>query len=345
MYKKSLFLGGVFLFSGLTSNVLAAEIASQIGKSFEGPTRYQFSPRMTIQEAGMPESHATGTTKFLLKDVSLKGVPEDVDMRDIVAKYVDTTVSFNSLSALTESLTRTLRNEGYILSQVILPPQKVKGGRVQLHVINGYIDQILYEGDKELVDARVERILEKVHHARPLIRAELERQLMLVAGLPGVDISVVFRASKTVSGASDMFVTFKEDAGRLTVGNSNNTKQLGPWQGFFDGHMENVFGNNSSINIARAHSFVDKRTQFISGTYKHPLTDDELMLVFKGQMSKTNPGRDLAILKLRNTFKSVSLGLTYPLILGRHSRLDSGINLTVSDNERRHTGGQWISDL
>ena len=50
-------------------------------------------------------------------------------------------VSLADVFRLADELTLCIRNEGYVLSRVIVPPQNIRDGAVQLRVVEGYVAQ------------------------------------------------------------------------------------------------------------------------------------------------------------------------------------------------------------
>ena len=205
------------------------------------------------------------------------------------------------------------------------------------HVVHGSIHEIIPLGDKDIMSPRIEALLAEIKDQHPVSKDVLERNLMLISQLPGVDIKVVFKAPEGETAGTDMYITFHKDYGSFEGGISNDsTKYLGPWQGNVQGRLENLFGFNSRLTLLGAHSIDTHEMQFFSTGIQLPLMNDGLYFNIKAQISRTHPGDSLAALRLRNTFKSVSLGFTYPFILERHHRLDGGISLVFAENESFH---------
>ena len=104
---------------------------------------------------------------------------------------------------IVDSLTARYRNDGYILSQVVVPAQSVEHGVIRLQAIEGYIADVRVEGGDADLRARVGRYGEKIRAIRPLTAAALERYVLLLNDLPGVRVHAVLAPAST-PGASEL---------------------------------------------------------------------------------------------------------------------------------------------
>lgn len=334
---KQLFWAFAFIFFtvGLYPSQGYAEIASQIGQQYKQPLQQKSIPYSIEAPELLEETDPDLDEKtFLVSRVEIQGAPEGVDFSAFKSTLEGNTVGFKALTAAAQSMTRHLRNEGYLLSHVILPPQKIKDGQLHYTVVNGYIDQILYQGDVQIIDEELRAILETVRHKKPLDRETLERAMILLAQVPGVDIKVVFKASDSAQDATDLIVTVTEDWGSFSAGINNEArKELGPWQAYSGIILNDVFGQNGRLNLIGVKSLERYKMQHIGLGYDVPLNKDGLMLQLQAQASQTRPSGALRILRQKNQYQSLSVGLTYPFILGRHERLEGEVLFQAAEND------------
>ena len=90
---------------------------------------------------------------------------------------------------------------GYILARVVIPPQKlVDGGTLHLTVIDGVIERVDVKGvpdrQRGVVIARVAALV----GVRHLMLDEIERRLLLVSDIPGLQVRSTLTAGKTPGG-------------------------------------------------------------------------------------------------------------------------------------------------
>ena len=92
--------------------------------------------------------------KFELKGVVLTGnhalTTEQIE--PLYQNKIGTELTVAQLFGIVQEITNFYRNQGYIISRAVLPPQHVKDGIVKIEVIEGYID------DGRCHDVQVERL-------------------------------------------------------------------------------------------------------------------------------------------------------------------------------------------
>jgi len=88
---------------------------------------------------------------FELRNLSIEGVSAygQEDLASIYQDKLGTTVSLADIYAIANRLTNKYRNEGYILTQVVVPPQTIDGGNVKLRVVEGFVDRVVVQGDND----------------------------------------------------------------------------------------------------------------------------------------------------------------------------------------------------
>ena len=103
--------------------------------------------------------------------------------RDLLAHEV----TQRDLAGLTEAITDMYDKAGYSLSRAYIPAQDIEAGVVHVRVAEGYIERVTVAGDLGRA-AAVRRFTAPITAERPLRRATLERQLLLLADLSGVRV-------------------------------------------------------------------------------------------------------------------------------------------------------------
>ena len=68
-------------------------------------------------------------------------------------------VSLAELVDLANRLTAKYRQDGYLLTQVVVPEQSIEGGKVRLQVIEGYLEHVQIKGTVDGPRVRVEELL------------------------------------------------------------------------------------------------------------------------------------------------------------------------------------------
>src|SRR3989339_1174220 len=101
------------------------------------------------------------SARFTLMEIRIVGdVVLQIDRSRVFAseasKYIGREINGGDIFELARSLTALYRNEGYILSQVIVPPQSLAEGSLTLQAVEGYIANVRVEGDSRISKALLE---------------------------------------------------------------------------------------------------------------------------------------------------------------------------------------------
>ena len=124
--------------------------------------------------------------------------PEDID--PLYRGRLGTTVSLADIYDIANALTNKYRNEGYILTQVVVPPQTIENGLVRLQVVEGFVDGITIAGEpRESAVKQFRKYADNLRENNILSAQNLERYLLLINDLPGVTARSVLSPSQTVS--------------------------------------------------------------------------------------------------------------------------------------------------
>lgn len=146
------------------------------------------NPRMPT--LARPEVAADSKPLFVLRAVALTGAStlSPGELATAYQPYLGKMVSQADLAAIAERMSDLYRGAGFHLSRAIIPPQDIQGGRVRIQVIEGSITDVVLKGEgAERFGVRP--LLEQVLAEYPTRLATLERQLLLINGLPGVRIT------------------------------------------------------------------------------------------------------------------------------------------------------------
>ena len=103
-------------------------------------------------------------------------------------------------------ITDKYHKDGYFLSQAIVPDQTISEGFYRIRIIEGYISDVLIQGDVGWVESLVRSYLAKIPGTIPVRLSTVERYLLLARDIPGLSITSIFRSATGASGARQMVV-------------------------------------------------------------------------------------------------------------------------------------------
>ena len=168
----------------------------------------RLSPTVQVRDLILQEvPEGAEKIRFNLNTVEIEGVSVygQSDLQPVYADKLGQNISLAELYAISTAMTNKYRNDGYILTQVIVPPQTIEGGKARLKVVEGYIDGVSVEGaDDPSALKLIQRYAEKLQNADALNVQELERYLLLISDLPGIEARSVLGPSTTNPGAGQL---------------------------------------------------------------------------------------------------------------------------------------------
>lgn len=171
--------------------------------------------------------------KFQLNGVILDGnrVYSTKQLEPLYASDLHKTISVADLFDIVQNITNYYRNNGYILSRAILPPQHVKGGVVKIKIIEGYIDKVTVTGNPHGAKCAILAFGNKLKECRPLQVSRMERYLLIANDTAGTDVKAVLSPSKTQIGAADLtLVTQNIPVQGYLSYDDYGTRYIGPQQ-------------------------------------------------------------------------------------------------------------------
>ena len=141
-------------------------------------------------------------------------------------------ISVATLWNIAQSVTAAYRAEGHFLSKAYIPPQKIDDGHARISVIEGHIAEVHIKGSTSQ-DAILKDISQTLTRETPTHIATLERALLLLDQLYGVDFDAVLGRRKWEPGkVGEVVLTLiqKEDPSEVTfAANNYGSRYTGPY--------------------------------------------------------------------------------------------------------------------
>ncbi len=324
------------------------------GRVQEQTPRPDFSDRavMPAVEVDRPQAQAapagSENIQFTLNNLRLDGVTayEESDLRSVYAGSVGQTISLADLYGIAAALTNKYRNDGYILTQVIVPPQTIEGGNVRLQVVEGYLYSVnvaLEEGAPAETEAAMELIrgyASRIPAGYALNIADLERYLLFINDLPGVSARGVLAPNAANVGAADLNILVQRDPFEAVVGIDNyGTKYLGAIQFSGAAALNSMLGNNERLT-AQAVLAPDPgqpmELAYFAAGYSQPIGTRGLRLDFDASYTATEPGYTLDEFDVKGNARFLGIELNYPVIRSRNTNLYTMFSFDMRDVDTRN---------
>lgn len=275
-----------------------------------------------VDEQVAPEGAELQT--FVLNSVVVEGstVFEQADFQPLFAAQVGQNISLADIFTIANEATSLYRNNGYILSRVVVPPQDIIGGTVVLQAVEGYVDQVFIDGDPGGDTSILEAYGEKIRQARPLNASDLERYLLLAGDLAGAEARGVLAPSQTTPGASDLTIVMEQTAfdGFAAIDN-RGSRFVGEWIGTAGIGLNSLLGYHEEFNLTVATAADFSELAFAEFAATLPVGDEGTTLTARTSYSFSEPGDILQPFDVDSRSFRASFEGNHPLIRSRTENL------------------------
>lgn len=274
--------------------------------------------------------------KFTLRKLIFEGnhVYSNAQLLPIYQSKLNTNISIAELQGIVQDITNFYRNNGYILSRAIIPPQHVNEGVIRIRIIEGYISKVKIVGNARGAADIILAYGNKISQSRPIRLNVLERYLRLANEIPGVQVKAVLEPSKTDVGASDLNLAVQERIINASISYDNyGTLYIGPLQITATTNVNSMFRSGDTTRATYLAATRDKELHYFDLAYITPLGSQGWSGTAGGNQSRTTPAlnlRPLQTLGLANTYYA---SVQYPLIRSRSEDLTLDGGFTYLDSK------------
>ena len=331
-----------FLFGALGSAVAQTQVVppsvdpGQLERQFDQPRSFEDVPEINLPP---PEQLIPGQIeeiRFRLSGVVLEQstVYEARDIEELYESLIGSEVAVTAAYDLAASLTAKYRSDGYILSRVIVPPQRIEGGVLRLQAVEGFVDQVRIEGALKSSDSLLRHYMAKVQSSVPLRAADLERYVLLANDLPGIEARVLLSPSETTPAATDLTLVISEDRvdGFGTIDNYGSEFN-GPYQGQFGLALNSLFGRHDRTQARVVGASEISELQFYELTHEQQIGRQGTRVVLGARHTRSRPGGSLEDLELDSQSTSADVTLIHPFLRSRADTLRARLTLSYRDSK------------
>jgi len=347
------FAGGALAAALLVAGPLNAQPLP--GGAEPGRIEQQFAPPpvpRAVQEPLLPDTQEqlppeqADKIRFTLTAIALQGntVFSEADLAPIYQQYLGQEISLTTVYQIANAIAAHYRNAGYVLSRVTPPAQRVSNGIVSLVITEGYIDKIEVEGDVKGNRDLLDSYLSKITESKPLNNKVLERYVLLINDLPGIQAKAVLIPSFDKPGASDLVLQVVEDPGDLTLSVDNRgTVFIGPMQFRAQGGLNNYLGRSERIGGQIVTTREREELMFVQLDYAEPLGTNGTVLSLSGNISWSEPGDALKAFDVKGQNRSITATVTHPWLRSRKKNLSLRGSFTYR-NSQTDIGGIALTE-
>lgn len=348
MSRRIVFTAGLCIVAATSAHAQSvAAIApgadpGRIEKRFEQPRLPQSVPEPQAPEIDQqlpPEQ--SDKIRFVLTGLDINGATV-FTAEQLSAPHADMVgreVSLTDIYRLADEITAKYRNDGYILSKAIVPPQRISGGKVAIRIVEGYVNEVLIEGEANGRAHLFREMGERIKESRPLDNKVLERYSLLANDLPGVKAKAVLRPSQNVPGASDVVFVIEHKYIDLNASFDNRgTKTSGPREYTLGAGINSILGLYEKTTVNWINTTEEKELRYLSVQHDEVLNPEGTKLTLSGNRSRGEPGESLRDLDQRSRNVTLSASLSHPFIRTRAENFSLSGGVTSRDSKSEQLG-------
>jgi hemolysin activation/secretion protein len=262
-----------------------------------------------------PGSQAAGI-KFKMTRVVIEGntVYSYEQLLPLFAKKINTVITVSDLFKIVEDITNFYRNNGYILTRAILPPQHVEDGTVIIRVIEGFIQNVAVIGSPKGAKKLVAAYGKNISSERPLRVQTMENYLLLANEIPGTTVRAVLAPSKSTVGASDLnLATYNKIMTGYFSYDNYGTRYVGPQEDTLSLAANSIFRPGDTTLMTYGTTPKGRELRYFDLNHNTPISSDGLRWIFGGNSSKTRPLYTLRQLQINGDARTYYTSLQYPV--------------------------------
>lgn len=270
-------------------------------------------------------------TKIILQD---NRVYTEQQLEPIYKDKLNKTISVAELQDIVQNITNYYRNNGYILSRAILPPQHVKNGVVEVRILEGFIDQVNVIGNPDGAKNLLIKYGNKISESRPTQLKTMERYLLLSNEVPGAQVKAILEPSKKTTAASDLNLSteMKKYSGYFSY-DSYGTRYIGPLQVTAGLEADSMVRAGDASHLTLVRTTKGNELQYYDVSHETPLGSNGARISLGTNDAKTNPLFTLSDVDIAGDSQTVYSNFKYPIIRSREKILTFNAGFNYLDSK------------
>lgn len=193
------------------------------------PKRGQIEINVVDERRLVPRDQAQKVT-FILHSLSVDGAVtlSERQLQKSWQPLLGKTISLADLYGVADAIEKIYRDSGYF-SAVVVPSQNFDSGNITLKLYETGFDEITIESDIPNIEARLAPYINRLLALQPVPVAEVERILLLMSDLAGLDIEGVATRPQQPGAGGRMHLKISRTALTSQVGLDNfGSDEIGP---------------------------------------------------------------------------------------------------------------------
>ena len=134
------------------------------------------------------------------------------ELQGLLQDRIGKDLTLDDLNAVAARITAHYRRHGYLLARAYLPAQDIHNGEVEIAVLEGLLGEIRIDNSSRVGASTINQHVDRIETAGAVQGRNLERSLLLLNDLPGVDVRSTLQPGATV-GTADLSLRMHATSG------------------------------------------------------------------------------------------------------------------------------------
>jgi hemolysin activation/secretion protein len=330
----------------LSQSALAAELPSAGGQFQQlppSPIIQKEVPKIRIEQGIAPAGPISDQVKIIVKSLHVIGqtLYSEAELVAITGFKPGGELMLSDLRGMASKISDYYHKKGYFVARAYLPAQDITNGVVTIIVIEGHYDKVTLHNEAHLSDYVANKLLGGLKSGDLIATAPLERRLLLLSDLPGVEVKSTLVPGASV-GASDLIVDLAPGpriTGSVDADNAGN-RYTGEYRIGTTVNFNEPLGYGDVITLRALTSGFG--LFYVRASYEIQLGEARTGVAYS--FLEYRLIKEFETLHANGTAHIVSIYGNYPLIRSRNNNLYAGVAFNVKEFQDRVDATSTVTD-
>ncbi|WP_366555393.1 ShlB/FhaC/HecB family hemolysin secretion/activation protein [Aquibaculum sediminis] len=267
------------------------------------------------------------------------------DLAPLWQPLLEQNIGRRDIEALIESIERYYR-ESDVYARALVTSWNTDNGVLSIEVFEGYLEEVRIESEIPDITERLQPYIDRMVGQVPLRVSQLERQLLLIADLEGIDVDALLEQVPERVGAGRLtLVISRIPSSAVTQLDNLTNEDSGPLQLTLVGTGLNLLDQfEQSMLVGVVNPITPRRFRLGQFTQSYPLGTHGLSAGYSLTYVRSAPGGDARKQDLQVDSRVGTLWLKYPFLRRIQHNLIGQVELTGQNDNIRAGSLEVVDD-
>lgn len=294
-----------------------------------------------------PRSAGMDQPRVLVRQIKFSGntVIGDEELNAIVGPQQGKELSLADLQAIAARVTDFYHDRGYFLAKVVVPEQDIARGVATLRILEGRLGELIITGNQRYREEYIRKAFAKVQKEKVIRQQTLERALLILNDMSGIEVTSVLQAGKEV-GTTDIAIKVVEQKRVQGSFEFNNfgTRLASRYRLAPHADVVNFSGVGDLLSLHLVSGPSPRDFFFGRLGYSIPMNASGTKLNTYFLAGNFEVGDEFSVLGIKGSGLSAGISMTHPLWKSRLRSMNLDFGLDLNDADQQLLGARTSAD-